>query len=421
MSERLSLLVVADDLTGANDTAVSFADVGYGTVLVMSPAALEGADASATEVFAVSSDSRPVGELARQLTADTVRRGVAAGIERLYLKIDSTMRGSVADQVAGALDAWSQLHPDAVALVCSAYPAMGRTLVDGVLRVNGVDVDQTPSGRDPVCPVTTPRMAELLPDSVVLPNLGDAGMLAESIRLAGSNQVVVDAATQEDLAVLAQAVLLLGPGAIPVGSAGLSKELAKLYPVPVGEPVADPLLGRSGRALVVVTSIHETSQRQVDRYIGCEDGGNAIVFSPHPAQLLTPIALPALKEQLKAVAPSGPGTVVIRANPASVRTDLDVQTLAQGFADQLAELAAAALRHEPFSALVLFGGDGANATLEAIGAERLQVAYAVAEGVPLCTVLGGEREGLVVITKSGGFGDPDLLATIMKRLEGNPS
>ena len=60
-------------------------------------------------------------------------------------------------------------------------------------------------------------------------------------------------------------------------------------------------------------------------------------------------------------------------------------------------------------------------SLAALGADRLRVADAIAEGVPLCTVAGGEHDGLVVVTKSGGFGGAELLTTIMKRLQGGRS
>ena len=412
------MLVVADDLTGANDTSVSFAAVGYRTVLLMD--ATTGADFDEVEVVAASTDSRPVGAVAQGLTTMAVSTAMGQGVERLYVKIDSTMRGSVQYQVEGAVRAWRIRYPDAVAVICSAYPAMGRTINDGILQVNGVDVDQTASGKDPVCPVTTPKMGELLPQAAVLTNPGDAAQLAEAIKATGSSQVVVDAATQEDLAVIAGAIDLIGPAAIPVGSAGLSKELTPFLPTPAGNAPVSPLPIKR-RPLVVVSSIHETSQAQVDEYIGSAKGANAIVFSPHPAQLLAHASLPFLQGQLRNLVQSGEGTVIIRANPAKVQGAADREQLARGFASQLADLANDCLQRNRFGALVLVGGDGAAATLQAIGANQLTIIRQIAEGVPLGTVGNGEFNGLPIITKSGGFGGPDLLCNIMETLnEGEP-
>ncbi|MCI1208756.1 MAG: hypothetical protein LKF96_04860 [Treponema sp.] len=38
------------------------------------------------------------------------------------------------------------------------------------------------------------------------------------------------------------------------------------------------------------------------------------------------------------------------------------------------------------------------------------------EGVPLASVLGTKYKNLPVITKSGGFGTPDLLCRVIKKL-----
>ena len=37
---KLPLMIVADDLTGANDSSVMFAEAGFSTMLAMSPATL---------------------------------------------------------------------------------------------------------------------------------------------------------------------------------------------------------------------------------------------------------------------------------------------------------------------------------------------------------------------------------------------
>ena len=61
----------------------------------------------------------------KHCTADAVNALMNAGVDRVFLKIDSTMRGSVPGQVAGALAAWRTRHPDARAVVCPAYPRDG--------------------------------------------------------------------------------------------------------------------------------------------------------------------------------------------------------------------------------------------------------------------------------------------------------
>lgn len=406
-----SLLVVADDLTGANDTGVTFAAAGFATVLALSAETLPDALQSHAEVYAVSTDCRPHPAQAAARTATAIGAARAQGVARLYLKIDSTMRGSVQEQIAGALSAW---HDGAVAVICPAYPAMGRTIEQGRLLVNGIPVNDTPSGRDPVCPVATADMGALLPQALLLP-CAEAQTLADNIRTSGAAQVVVDAKSDADLAHIARAITLLGDAAVPVGSAGLANALVATMPAPLARDIADPL-PVDAPALLLVSSIHDTSQRQVDTYIGSADGADAIVFSPHPAQLLAPHSLPALQAQLQSLLISGDGTVIIRANPARIAGGSGAEQLAKTFAQKLAALGKQALQKRRFGALVLIGGDGSAALLDALGVKALQVLRPVAEGVPLATIRGGAYDGLAVITKSGGFGGTDLLCRIMQQL-----
>ena len=225
----LSAGIVADDLTGAGDSAVQFAARGWQARLTLGdPFAVTVVPGS---VVAVVTDSRAQhADAARLSTSSAVAALMGAGIDRLFVKIDSTMRGSVIHQVRGALDAWTRLHPGSIAVVCPAYPAMGRTVEGGLLLVDGAGVETTSVGRDPVTPVTTSALAELLPGSIaVQAGHADAPRLAALIFAASSPVVTVDASTDADLEVLAAAIELLGARAVPVGSAGLAVQMSRVW------------------------------------------------------------------------------------------------------------------------------------------------------------------------------------------------
>lgn len=202
---------------------------------------------------------------------------------------------------------------------------------------------------------------------------------------------------------------------VMVGSAGLAQSWRELLPLAAGEQRQDSL-PVARRPLIVVTSVHETSQQQVDAYIGSDAGATSIVFSPHPAQLLSPRARGALRAQLAAVAGSGDGPVIIRANPAHVESPEGRDALARTIAGLFADLTLSCLDRLRFGALVLVGGDGAAAVLDAIGAKQLSILRPLVEGVPLSLVADGDFRDLPVATKSGGFGDESLLTDIMDQI-----
>jgi len=156
-SKRAAHAVIADDLTGAGDAGVQFAAAGMRTRTLRGdwmPAHLAGA-----EVVVVDTASRG-------LTAAEAYRRVRAAAERLqeaavqlvYKKVDSTLRGPLGAEIDAVMD----VCRPTMALVCPAYPAQGRTLVDGVLLVGGVPVAKTPAAADPQAPVQESHVPTLL-------------------------------------------------------------------------------------------------------------------------------------------------------------------------------------------------------------------------------------------------------------------
>lgn len=373
MSTRL---VVADDLTGATDAAVEFADRGWRAVLhrggplshPVDPTGVGDRDtvvATSTGVRGLSDD------LAARVTAAAVGERIGSA-DRLLVKIDSTVRGSVAGQIAGGLAGWRERHPGARAVVCPASPAHGRTVRSGAVLVEGVPVEQSPAGQDPVSPVREGDLTRLVPGAVGVP-VDELGRRTDPI-------LVVDAEDDADLDRLAAALEPLGPEVVAVGSAGLAAALARRgTAAPSVETVPAP-----GDVLVVVSSLHPVAQEQL--------------------RVLTE-------------------TLDRRGDRARVRvlSTSPERGDASRVAAELAERVRAELRRRPVGTVVLVGGDGAAAVLDALGAHSLQLHHSVLPGTPVGTVVGGDAAGLRVVTKSGGFGNARSLVAIIDRVMPGPT
>lgn len=415
--------IVADDLTGANDSLVQFARAGWTSRLALGELEIRGKGST----LATVTDSRSLpDDAAVTATAEAVTRLSSAGADRLYVKIDSTMRGSIPAQVDGALRAWREHHGEAFAVVCPAYPAMGRTVANGQLRVNGMPVESTSVGTDPVTPVTTSDLATLIPGGSCI-QLGEGTATEHAQRLLGASgtggPVIVDASTDEDLYQLAAALGELGPLAVPVGSAGLAAALAARWGADSGlQGPAASAHAPADRILVVVSSLHDMSRSQADRLINESATSDLLVLRPllkdvqHRAAALAWAAA----QQLTAA----PGTTTLLLSPVD-RADETLTLTGAEIADGLAAIAGvvlqkAVLRQPDSVALVLMGGDGARAVLRETAAQSVVVAGALQEGVPIGVVDGGTTHGLRVVTKAGGFGNPDSLTDIVYQLC-NPS
>jgi uncharacterized protein YgbK (DUF1537 family) len=395
--------VVADDLTGAGDCVVQFARAGWRSHLALGSALPVGERTA----VAVVTDARPLEDAtAAAATADAVRGLVSAGSQRLYVKIDSTMRGSVAGQIAGALSAWREQVPGAFAVVCPSYPALRRTVRDGVLLVDGAPVATTAAGRDPVTPVHESDLTTLLPGAVRVPADGDARALAVRLAEAGetAGTVVVDAVADSDLAHLADAVTLLGAHAVPVGSAGLAAALAPRWG---GGDSPELALGAVERVLVVLSSLNEVSLGQADELVRAQPDTHVLVadsaVGPDDA----------VASWLAGLGPQArPATVLVRTPEP---TDTGRERAARA-ASSLAELVAAVTARARPDAIVLIGGDGSRAVLARLGAHSVRIAGSVAEGVPLGHLEGGSADGTVVVTKAGGFGTARTVVDVLANL-----
>jgi uncharacterized protein YgbK (DUF1537 family) len=412
--------IVADDLTGATDSAVQFAREGWAARLALTMPAAGSAEPGS--VVAVVTDARAQqADTARASTAQAVVGLRDSGAERLFIKIDSTMRGTVIDQVQGALDGWESEHPDAVAVVCSAYPAMGRTIEHGHILVNGAGVHTTSVGTDPVTPVATSDLAVLLPGSVSVRLAGDTA--AENAQLLndafvdGSRIAVVDAATDAHLTALAESIAALGPRAIPVGAAGLAVAMSNVWSTAQAvTPTASP---RAGRVVVVVSSLHDVSRTQAEHLKGAVPADQVRTFAPTLDLALNPNGIAAwMSEQLAESAALPPVVVVESPSDRPSHTPPGDKTAAELIAESLATITETVFGHDSVGALMLLGGEGARAVLDHLGAESLLVLEAIREGIPLGTLEGGKADGVTVVTKAGGFGTPTSVTDIVTQLLG---
>lgn len=408
--------LVADDVTGANDSAVQFARRGWRTMLAF--AELDPPFGSSDVLLAISTDSRAV----RQQEAQAASRAavdhmVGVGADRLFLKIDSTLRGPVQHQVSGARMAWSATHPGAMVVVCPAYPAMGRVVQGGRALVDGTPVHDTAAGEDPITPVTTSRLAELLPRSKHLGHPdGEVEQLAQRIQSHEGRTITLDAVSDEDLYNLALAVALVGPACVVAGSAGLATAMARTWAsgaehwwVEASEDV------RPSPTVVLVSSVHPVARAQTE-VLRNRWGTRLLEVSP----------------RLRADDPSwsagvvGParwgGAVGVVLHAAPMPEPGAAGTLDPGeVAHRLARAAVASLERHAADAVVVTGGDGARALADELGAAGIEIESAVAEGTPVGRLIGGRRPGMRIITKAGGFGGPNALVDAVVHVSGAPA
>src|SRR5919112_5760097 len=151
----MRVAIIADDLTGAADTGVQLARGGYRTAVAFRDTPIPPAEDLDAVVLDTDSRAMPDGFAAKRVL-ETVRAVRYARI--VYKKLDSTLRGPIAAELAAALGASGRDR----AVVAPAFPAAGRTTVDGVQLVRGVPVQETEARDDPRTPVWEGHVPTLL-------------------------------------------------------------------------------------------------------------------------------------------------------------------------------------------------------------------------------------------------------------------
>jgi uncharacterized protein YgbK (DUF1537 family) len=133
----IACLILADDLSGAADSAVSALDAGLDAEVFLNPGALSQAR---TGIVALDLNTR---QLEKEQARIVVLKSLASIRPRpglfLYKKVDSTLRGNVAVELAATFAGAGKRF----ILFAPAFPANGRITVGGKIFVDGELLDLT--------------------------------------------------------------------------------------------------------------------------------------------------------------------------------------------------------------------------------------------------------------------------------------
>ncbi len=400
MPPRLRFWIVADDLTGALDTAAPFAAHGWRTSVVPWPGRAPGALTAAVTRAAAMSDVVVVDTASRHVAPRDGARRVRAVVRLarthggprqpppgLYKKIDSTLRGNVAAELAAfRIAAGIDCLP-----LAPAFPAQGRTTRGGSVWVGDTPLHASAAAGDALDPARSGDLARLAP----------AGTLD-----------VCDAATDADLRRIARRLAREGRLGAVAGSGGLAGAIAARFGS-ARRRAAPPVA--SGAVLVVSGSAHPAARAQAHALVA---GGALGLIVPIDSR--TPPRDRRATETLAAGALRGGRTVVLACPPIAAGVRVATRR-ASAVATRLAVTARAVLDAAPAGAVVSIGGDTTAALVAAMGWAPLAVHGAMAPGIAVVRL--GARSPRPsaagprwLITKSGAFGDPQTLRRLVRRL-----
>jgi uncharacterized protein YgbK (DUF1537 family) len=414
------LAILADDLTGACDSAVPFARRGLVTRVLLAPRPVAVGPGERVDVVAVDADTRPLSRrLAVARTTVAARALRTPETTRLFKKVDSTLRGHVGPELLACMRAWEV----PMALLCPAFPATGRWVQGGEIFV-----DRRGSLGHVAALAGLP--ADRRTGHLGLPTLR-AGVEAvhgalESLAWAGARVVVADADTPGHLTALVEAAGRLPGPVMLAGAGGLAASLAEWLVAsgPVGG-AHDGGGHAAGRQTGEFSAPDDTdppwlvvagSQTEVTHHQVVELGrAGAEVLELDVDGLLTRRSLAEAAGRRAAALLRDGVTPVIRL-VGSPSADGDVRRglrLDERVARALARACQPAVAGGP-SGLFLTGGSTARACLLRLGVSGLLLEREPLPGIAAGVAIGGVWDGRPVVTKSGGFGAPDAIRRLVR-------
>ncbi len=362
--------LIADDLTGALDTAAQFA---FGTPIpVHWRSASDMATMAGTDMAGMALDSGT-----RERSPDEAHRRVAELAAKLprhrgalyYAKLDSLLRGNTGAEIA----AWMSVMAPAHCIVAPAFPYQGRITRGGVQLARQKDgPGWSPAAGDLQTELTRQGLR------VRFCSPGDPVPFGIS---------VWDAETDADLDAIAAGGLALDGSVLWCGSSGLAGALARQAGVRDSAPIRlpGPVLGLFG--------------------------------TNHPAMVAQ---LTACAEHVLTLPDGGPTSAAALSRRLDERgIVLGTLALPDGLSRAEAacrierEFAQLVRRLDPPGTLVVAGGETLRCLCLALEADRLDLDGQIWPGVPRSILRGGRFDGVRVISKSGAFGGPALLRRLL--------
>jgi uncharacterized protein YgbK (DUF1537 family) len=422
----MSIYVITDDLTGANDTAVQFAKKGLRTCVFLDT---ESASEKGLEVVVLNTESRA---LPAPLAVERVRNAFhslsLSESDILFKKIDSTLRGNVVPEVEEAL----RLSKKEIAIVAPAYPKNRRITVHGTHYVRGIPVAETEAATDPRCPVKLSHIPTLFQSQGSLPT---ASIPLEQVRRAtlrekistlaqvGRRILIFDAEVEEDLQRIVGEALASGRKSLWVGSAGLAEALSEQYLTirtsraqgSFTSPAFQSSLSPVPRpALVILGSMSEVSTQQGEVFAHWA-GIEPLILDPKETLTGNPMAREKVLESIHTQLREGKHTLLMshrhKMEPSSNGSSDPIETLLRTF-----QGLGAGIDFSLCSGLIVTGGDIAMAVCEGMGVHSIEVLDETSPGIPLGLVRGGKWEGLPLVTKAGAFGSSDAFILAVRRI-----
>jgi uncharacterized protein YgbK (DUF1537 family) len=416
------ILIIADDLTGANDTAIQFVKHGMTALVVTDAMFCESSVFSTYDVLSFNSDSRGMSSKdAYHEVGRLIQRLRAARLEGLfYKKVDSVLRGNPGQELEAVMD---ELEVP-LAIVSPSFPANRSVLEHGMLKSGRAG--QSTINAVKIFADSMDKKADNIPLEIIRQGCVQTAEYVLTRSKNGVQVFVADAVTDDDLQVISRLSTAVGKPLILAGAAALANQIAqnmKRNQTAINQQIsldsrASVLVvagTRQGETAAQIAALSETLSVPVIRFKvdlvekGKSEEAIRLAFEDAMRYMESGSALcvVAVESMFKSEIPEG--------NVAWNQTDSDADS--DAISASLGSLTGKLSESLRFAVMITTGGDTTLEICRSLGITGIQPLAEICPGIPIGKISGGNCEGRHIITKSGRFGNRDTLVEILKYVE----
>lgn len=423
--------IVADDLTGADDTSLQFHLRGANTQILLDYSVLPE-NRNNTQVWAIPTETRNIDAPTAYEKVKQATKVLAEdlNVEYFYKKMDSTLRGHVAVEALAMLEA---LDWDA-AVIIPAFPQEGRTTIGGYHLLKGIPIERTELARDPRFPIYESHIPTILKNELnneqdelvglielrtVIKGAGPILKRMNEMIEQGVKLIVVDAMSVTDIEQVVLAMEKSNHKILPCGSAGCAQVLGNIW-LPESENHNIEKTIPEMPKLIVSGSATQLTASQLQKLDDDEDIDNTYFIALKMEDILEGVTDEIVTRVSENLVKDN--VVVVHTSDLMVDSKIISQLLFDNemsknqFISKIGDYLATLTKRVLFNRdaiLIAVGGETSFKCCKAINSNSLQIVDAICPAIPLCL----DMKAQWIVTKSGNLGNSNTIIDILKYFE----
>jgi uncharacterized protein YgbK (DUF1537 family) len=425
------IYVIADDLTGANDTGVQFTKKGYNTKVSIFNKQSTIIISDNLDVFVMDTETRELkSKIAREKLRNILIRLNINKNDMIYKKVDSTLRGNVGVEIAETMNIFKK----DICIFSPSFPSHKRITIGGYLIV-----DQKPLGsseyssnnlkqeENSSIPFLLEKQTDFPVGQINLKDVakGQKTILSRINKLyqKGNKIIVIDSTSEQHLADIFSSGLKFDGSVLFSGSAGLANHFPNINNRDKDFKIN--IEGNKSPVIVVAGSRNSIMENQIN-YLK-----NRLSFAELKIDLeqifsnkdrilddYTTKCIQAIKNNRDLVIDTNityneeksiNKKLMLKYNFTFRELEIKIKTF-------LGELTSKIVKNTYVRNLILTGGDVALGVCEELKIYNMNILDELLPGIPL-VIANYKNYKLNIITKAGGFGKEDVLYNLINKLK----